>query len=239
MQPFEKSLLLSALVFLFPCPLFAEFEFAGFFSLGRPQGKLKDYSFGAISTGGTARLSWRNGEKSSSAPRYYTEISYLDLGVENGFIPAGPDYSEQDLDVATDFYLLMFSPGISFGKVSGDVRPYFDLSGGPTYYSTLSRIASRHFTSQPVSILQGTSGATWHVGLGAGIKILLWERAQAPEKSKLDNFFFNAGMNYGKGGKTKYLNWRSVRSFNGVVSYNHLQVNSDMLQFNLGGSLEF
>ena len=75
MRALLKFTLISFLILLLPNSLTAGAEFAGWYSLGWPQGKLADYGYGGITSGGTARMSWGFGEKSSVEPFFFTEFS--------------------------------------------------------------------------------------------------------------------------------------------------------------------
>jgi|GEM_PF-4245348 len=207
------------------------FELAGWYSSGWPRGKLGDYSYGVITTGGAARMSWGIGDKSSAEPFFFTEFSYTDFGVETGYkIP---------LDVATDFYLMMFRSGISLEKRFGDFRPHCDFFGGLSYYSALSRISSHYQTSNPVNLFSECNGMTWHAGIGAGMKILIWNRLPSAAEHLLDEIFFDVRVDYTKGGDTEYLNWRSVRDEAGTIVFDNLQADIDLFQLSFGLSFVF
>ena len=231
MRQLTKFTLIFALISLLPNSVAYGFELAGWYTSGWPQGKLGDYSYGVITTGGAARMSWGIGDKSSAEPFFFTEFSYADLGVETGYkIP---------LDVATDFYLMMFRSGISLGKRSGDFRPRCDFFGGLSYYSALSRISSRYQTSNPVNLFSECNGMTWHAGIGAGMKILLWRWRSPQAEHLLDEVFFDVKAEFTKGGVTEYLNWRSVRDEAGTIVFDNSHANIDFFQLSLGLSLVF
>jgi len=239
MRALLKFTLISALISLLPNSLNAEFEFTGWFSAGWPQGSLKDYGYSANIKGGTGRLSWGVGDKSSFQPFFFTEFSYIDFIVEKGFIPIDPYRSKIDLDTATDFYLMMFRPGVSLGKRSGDFRPYCDFFGGLIYYSSLSRIASKYRLDTPVHLLMEQNGTIWHAGIGGGIKIMLWRSKPSSKKSWLDEFCFNVKAEYTKGGKAEYLNWHSARYDAETISYDNFRSNIDIFLLSYGLSLVF
>jgi len=232
-----KVTLILALTSLPPDSLNAGFELTGWYSSNWTQGRLNNYGHGQLGSGCTARLSWELGGKSWAERSLITEFSYIDLGVEKDFIPAGA--SQTPLDVATDFYLMMFKSGISLGKRTGHLRPYCDLLGGLTYYSAWSQIGSRYQTNTPIYILSKYGGTTWYAGIGVGIKILFWSRELSTAKSRLDEFFINARAEFNKGGEVEFLDCRSVRDQAGTVSFDNHRANLDLLQLNFGVSFAF
>ena len=237
MRTLLKVAIILTLTSLPPDSLNAGFELAGWYSSGWTQGQLNNYGYGQSSFGGTARMSWELGGKSRAEPFFITEFSYIDLGVEEKFIPA--DASQTPLDVATDFYLMMFKSGISLGKRTGNLRPYCDFLGGLTYYSAWSQIGSRYQTNTPIYILSKNGGTTWYAGIGVGIKILFWSRELSKAKSRLDEFFINARAEFSKGGEVEFLDCRSVRDQAGSVSFDNYRANVDLLQLNFGVSFAF
>ena len=76
-----KLALLSVLILFLPGSLAAGLELTGLYSSGWPRGKLSNYGYGVITTGGTARVSWAFGEKSSTERFFFTEFGYADFGV--------------------------------------------------------------------------------------------------------------------------------------------------------------
>ena len=234
-----KFSLIAALILLLPNSLSAGLEFAGWFSAGWPQGKLKSYAYDFVSFGGTARMSWGFGEKSSVEPFFFTEFSYADFGIEKGYAP-DPYYPGAGKDVTTDFYLMMFSSGFALSRRAGDCRPYCNFFGGVSYYSALSRISSRSQTdNKPADLFTEYNGPTWHAGLGVGAKVLIWRRQPSPAKSWLDKVFFDVRADFIKGGVMEYLNWRLPSDDAGIDSFEKNLSNIELFLLSLGASFVF
>jgi len=239
MRPLLKFALFFALIFLLPGSLTAGVELAGWYSSGWPRGKLSDYGYGVITTGGTARVSWAFGEKSSTERFFFTEFGYADFGVETGYQVPDPQNPALGMDAATDLYWMMFSSGISLGKRFPNYRVYSSFFGGVSYYSALSRISSHYRIGYPVELLSESRGMTWHAGIGAGIKILVWNRQPSSAEHLLDEVFLDIKADYTRGGHTEYLNWRSIRDEAGAVGFDNWDANIDFFQLSFGLSLVF
>lgn len=238
MRALLKFTLISVLISLLPNSVAYGFELAGWFSAGWPQGKLKSYAYDFVSAGGTARMSWGFGEKSSVEPFFFTEFSYADFGIEKGYAP-DPYFPEAGKDVATDFYLMMFSSGFALGKRSGDYRPYCNFFGGVSYYSALSRISSRGQTDKPAELFTECKGPTWHAGIGVGAKVLIWRKKPSTAEAWLDKVFFDVRADFTKGGVMEYLNWRSLRDDAGTDSFEKSRPNIEIFLLSFGASFVF
>lgn len=228
-----------ALFSLYPLTLTASYELSGWFSPSLPLGKLADYGFGAVTIGGTGRMSRGLTVKSSIVPTFFGEFNYTDLGLEKVRTPSAPPHSEMALNVATDFYLMMISTGISLARRSGHLRPYCDFFGGVTYYSTLSGVASLYSSTNPFLHFIESDGTAWHAGFGAGIKILLWRNPSPPEESWLNEFSFNIRLCFIQGGKMRYPNARSIGFRENEVICDFKNVNISFFQTSFGASLGF
>ena len=237
-RPLLKFSLFPVLILFLPGSLTAGLEFAGWFSSGWPQGKLKSYAYDFVSAGGTARMSWGFGEKSSVEPFFFTEFSYADFGIEKGYVP-DPYSPEAGEDVATDFYLMMFSSGFALSKRFGDYRPYCNFFGGVSYYSALSRISSRKQNGTSGEFFTESSGPTWHTGIGVGAKVLIWRKKLSTAEAWLDKVFFDIRVDFTRGGVMEYLNWRSFRDDAGTDSFEKNRSNIEIFLLSLGASFVF
>lgn len=239
MRALLKFTLIYLLISLLPNSVAYGFELAGWYTSSWPRGKLGDYGYGVITTGGAARMSWRFSEKSSTERFFFTEFSYVDFGVETGYQALDPHYPGIGMDVATDYYLMMFSSGISLGKKFTACRPFCDFFGGLSYYSALSRIAGMYRPGNSMELLPESNGMTWHAGIGAGMNILVWDRMPSQAESLLDEVFFNVKIGYIKGGDTEYLNWRSIQDESGTLVFDNRKSSIDLFQLSFGLSFVF
>ncbi|MBW7996322.1 MAG: hypothetical protein FVQ81_07105 [Candidatus Glassbacteria bacterium] len=229
---FSKLLPLAILLISFG-QLQAKLDVTADATLGWPTGKLSDYSYGAIGIGGTVRAA----VKLNSYAKVFVQGRCLDLGLDTGFTPRDNYYSDSNLDIVSDSYMISVNPGISLGKNFGGVIPYISLMGGLTYYASLSRISSREIAS--LTMLMETKGTTWQAGGGFGAKILLWAPDDLGQARLVDSVYFDFRFEYFIGGDVEYLDIRSVRfSFN-KLQYDNAIYGSEMLTVNIGMAVRF
>jgi len=241
MRKMTASLFATAVLF-FPLEAAgAGVELSGWWTNGWPQGKkLSSYGYGIITTGGTGRLSRVIGEGHKPFNLLiFAEIGILDFGPEAGYIVTDFAHPELGLDIASDHYLLNFSTGLALAGNTGEFQPYLNILGGVTYHSAISRILSRRGALYPVSEMFEINGATWHAGLGVGIKILIWKPDPQPRERLLDGIFFDVHFGCLRGGNTEYLDWRTVRETSGSLDYEFSGPDINILILSFGISLLF
>ncbi|MBW7996320.1 MAG: hypothetical protein FVQ81_07095 [Candidatus Glassbacteria bacterium] len=204
------------------------------FSIGWPTGQINDYAFGAVGVGGTGRFGVDLGDNLA----LFGQFSYIDLGLEQGFIPRDITNSTLALDVATDFYFMHIGPGFTFKKKRGNLRPYLDLFGGVTVHSTLSRVSSRNI--QPALVeYSKTEGTTWHAGLDIGLKMMIWTHLHPRGEQFIEDIFLDLRLGYLTGGNIEVLDWRQTRFFAGELHLKNLGSRTDMLLATIGISIAF
>ncbi|MFC1544608.1 hypothetical protein ACFL4X_00435 [Gemmatimonadota bacterium] len=226
---------------LVPGSVLAGVEFTSNLTFGFPKDAiLSDYGFGSISLGGTARLNYPLGKETSVySPVVFAEIKYADFGVENGYLPLVKSSPDQGVVTASDQYLLMFSGGLAYAKRAGFLRPYIQAKGGVTYHAALSRIVNSAALSAPIFEMMENTNAAWHTGVGAGMKIGLWQSSPETASKIINNIYLDISFDYMIGGKIEYLDYRSITFGSETLNYQLSQPDIRIMFFNIGTTLVF
>ena len=211
---------------------------AGFgLSLAWPQSEFKDNVDFAF--GGGARIGWGLGIESAAVVSIFGDLNYLNYGRERRVEPFSMTIPDVVVDVVTDNYMFMLSPGVSFGLRNGTVRPYGEFFGGLTYIATKTRIENRDFSSEPIAESTNFSDFTYNLGFGGGLKLLVWQKEIDMALTELREALIDIKLTYIKGGEAEYLKKGSISRDLGSISYETIQSNTDLLQLRIGMSFGF
>lgn len=225
------------ILFLIPGTVLARMEGGAGLSLARPQGDFKENV--DFAWGGGARAGWGFGEKSALVASIFADINYLNYGRERRIEPFSLTIPDVVVDVVTDNYMLMVSPGISVGLQKGPVRPYGEFFGGLTYIATTTKIENRHQPSEPIAQSTNFSDFTYNLGVGGGIKFLVWHKDIKGRAAELREALIDIKLNYIKGGNAEYLKKGSIRRELGRISYDTILSKTDLFQLRAGMSFGF
>jgi hypothetical protein len=233
MKIFSLFLVSALILLLSSSPLTADIDLTSSFSLSIPRGDLHDYSYGATGKG----VSIRAAKNVSRIVKFFVQGNCSDFGLDYGHIRKDNVYSDANLESHTDFYIVSLSPGISVGKNLGGVIPYFSLSGGILYFSSLSRIHSPDISD--LTLQMTNSGTSWCAGAGLGVKTMMWEPEKKDNDRLLDAIFVDFRVDYYAGGNVEYLNGRKSYYRTGVLHYENVASKSEMFMINFGINLRF
>jgi hypothetical protein len=224
-------------LWLVPSAALARLE-AGFgLSLAWPQSEFKDNVDFAF--GGGARIGWGLRSESAAVVTIFGDLNYLNYGRERRVEPFSLTIPDVVVNVITDNYMFMLSPGVSFGVRNGTIRPYGEFFGGLTYIATKTRIENRDLPSEPIAESTNFSDFTYNLGFGGGLKLLVWQKKIDMALTELREALIDIKFTYIKGGEAEYLKKGSISRDLGSISYETIQSNTDLLQLRIGMSFGF
>ncbi|MFH1069985.1 MAG: outer membrane beta-barrel protein [Candidatus Glassbacteria bacterium] len=230
------SILLTGLL-LTPSYSLARLEAGGGLSLAWPQGDFKqqvDFAWG-----GAGRAGWTFGSQPAAAATVFFDFNYLNYGRERRVEPFSTTIPDVVVNVVTDNFMILVSPGLAFGVGRGPVRPYGEVFGGMTYIATSTRIENRGLASETIAESTNFDDFTYNVGAGAGLKILVWKKDLDVKYPELREALIDIKLSYVKGGQAEYLKKGSIRRSGGRVEYDTVQSSIDLMRLRLGVSLSF
>lgn len=226
-----------AVLLLIPGLVLAKAEGGLGLSLAWPQGEFKEHVDFAWGAG--ARVGWGFGEKSAAVASLFADINYLNYGRERRVEPFSLTIPDVVVDVVTNNYMLMVSPGISVGMQKGPVRPYGEFFGGLTYIATTTKIENRHLLSEPIAQSTNFSDFTYNLGAGGGIKFLVWHKDIEGREVELREALIDIKLSYIKGGDAEYLKKGSIRRQLGQIYYDTILSRTDLFQLRIGMTFGF
>jgi len=230
------SIFLLAL-WLVPSAAFARLEAGLGLSLAWPRSEFKEHVDFAF--GGGARIGWGLGAESAAVVSIFGDLNYLNYGRGRRVTPFSMTVPEVAVDVVTDNFMLMFSPGVSFGLRSGTIRPYGEFFGGLTYIATKSRVENRALSSETIAESTNLSDITYNLGFGGGLKLLVWQKKIDMALTELREALIDIKLTYIKGGKAEYLKKGSIESGGGTVYFDPIRSATDVLQLRIGMTFGF
>jgi len=189
--------------------------------------------------GGGARAGWAFNKNGALAPLLFADLGYLNYGRERRTEPFSMTIPDVVVDVVTDNYMLLVSPGFQIGSRRGRVRPYAETFFGLTYIATSTKIENHGLGgSDPIAESTNFSDFTWNFGVGGGLKIPVWRRAETLKK-EMNEALIDLQFSYIFGGDAEYLKKGSIRRELGKVEYETVQSRTDMIQLRLGADFRF
>ncbi len=209
-------------------------------SLTWPQDEFKEEV--DFAWGGGFRLGYGFFEESAAGPSLFFDLSYLNYGRERRVAPFSLTIPEVAVDVVTDNYMVLVSPGVSIGVRRGWFRPYGEFFVGPTYIATRTKIEDRSLERKEIAGSTNFSDWAYHVGFGGGVKVPLWRRPGTSDtkEKKLSEVLLDLKFDYIKGGEAVYLKKGSIRrDDNGNYSYTYYESTTDLFQVRIGCSFRF
>jgi hypothetical protein len=214
----------------------AELQVSGGLSLAWPQ---KDFSQQVnFAWGGGGRAGYGLGGGSAVCPAVFADFNYLNYGRERRVEPFSLTIPDVVVDVLTDNYMLMVSPGFSLGLRKGPVRPYGEVYFGLTYIATRTTIQNHGLQSEPIASSTNFSDWTYNFGAGGGFQVPLWN---GRKKAQIDvgEVLLDIKVNYIKGGNAEYLRKGSIHRSLGRVEYDTVESPTDMVQARIGVTCRF
>lgn len=222
---------------LIPSAASARLETGFGLSLAWPQSEFKDHVDFAF--GGGARIGWGLRSESAAVVSLFGDINYLNYGRERRVAPFSQTIPEVAVDVVTDNYMFMVSPGVSFGLRKGAVRPYGEFFGGLTYIATQSRVENRGFSSDPIAESTTFSDFTYNLGFGGGLKLLVWQKEIDKAVTEVREALIDIKLTYIKGGEAEYLKKGSIERDEGTIYFDPIKSEINVLQLRIGMSIVF
>lgn len=227
----------AALVLCFTAGARAELTAGGGLTLGWPRGDFSEQV--NFAWGGSARAGWSFMQGSAVAPTLFADIGYLNYGRERRVEPFSMTIPDVVVDVVTNNYMLLVSPGFQVAARRGPVRPYGETFFGLTYIATRTSIENRGFAgSDPIAVSTNFSDFTWNFGLGGGVQIPVWKRPE-PTGGEMNEALIDLKFSYVFGGNAEYLKKGSIRRELGSVEYDTVHSATDMIQVRIGASFRF
>jgi len=230
------AILLLAL-WLVPSAVFARLEAGLGLSLAWPQSEFKDHVDFAF--GGGARIGWGLASESAAVVTIFGDLNYLNYGRDRRLAPFSLTVPEVTVDVVTDNYMFMLSPGVSFGVRNGTIRPYGEFFGGLTYIATKSRVENRSLPSEPIAESTNFSDFTYNLGFGGGLKLLVWQKEIDMALTELREALIDIKLTYIKGGEAEYLKKGSIEREGGTIYFDPVRSKIDVLQLRIGMAFGF
>ncbi len=233
--------ILAGLVLL-PTELSAKLNAGLGFSLAWPQ---KDFAKQVdLACGLAGRVGWDLAGESPIAATLFFDVNFLNYGQERRAMVLSTITPDVIVDVITDNFMLLGSPGFSLGLKRGRVRPYGEVFGGLTFIATVTSIEDRYYYppaetsiedrglgSKTLDISTNLSDFTTNIGFGAGLQVLVCHKNVA-------EVLIDIKFTYIKGGKAEYLKEGSItRTSSGDVHYDKIQSATDMTRLQIGVSL--
>jgi len=230
------AILLLAL-WLVPSAVFARLEAGLGLSLAWPQSEFKDHVDFAF--GGGARIGWGLASESAAVVTIFGDLNYLNYGRDRRLAPFSLTVPEVTVDVVTDNYMFMLSPGVSFGVRNGTIRPYGEFFCGLTYIATKSRVENRSLPSEPIAESTNFSDFTYNLGFGGGLKLLVWQKEIDMALTELREALIDIKLTYIKGGEAEYLKKGSIEREGGTIYFDPVRSKIDVLQLRIGMAFGF
>ena len=206
-------------------------------SLAWPQSEFKhnvDFAFG-----GGARIGWGLNAESAAVVTIFGDLNYLNYGRERRIAPFSLTVPEVAVDVVTDNYMFMLSPGVSFGLRNGTIRPYGEFFGGLTYIATKSRVENRGLPSETIAESTNLSDFTYNLGFGGGLKLLVWQKEIDMALTELREALIDIKLTYIKSGEAEYLKKGSIEREEGTIYFDPIRSETDVLQLRIGMAFGF
>jgi len=229
-----------AAIFMFPGAASAGIEAGLGLSLAWPRGDFKEEV--DFAWGGGIRMGYGFPEESAAGPTLFFDLSYLNYGRERRVAPFSITIPEVVVDVVTDNYMVLISPGISVGVRRGWFRPYGEFFGGPTYIATRTKIEDRSLSREQIASSTNFSDWTYNLGFGGGVQVRLWRKPVSIGRGdiELSEGLLDVKFNYIKGGEAIYLKKGSIRRDDfGNISYTYYNSTTDLFQVRIGISVRF
>ncbi len=226
-------------IFMLPGSAAAKLEAGLGLSLAWPQGEFKEEV--DFAWGGGLRLGYGFHEEAPGAASLFFDLSYLNYGRERRIAPFSTTIPDVVVDVVTDNYMVLASPGVSIGVRRGWFRPYGEVFGGLTYIATTTKIEDRSLPQKEIASSTNFSDWTYNLGFGGGVQVPLWERPAPSGRQEmgLSEALLDVKFNYIKGGEAIYLKKGSIRRENGQVRYDLYESTTDLFQVRIGVSFRF
>lgn len=226
-------------IFMLPGSAAAKLEAGLGLSLTWPQGEFKEEV--DFAWGGGFRLGYGFNEEAPGGASLFFDLSYLNYGRERRIEPFSTTIPDVVVDVVTNNYMVLASPGVSIGLRRGWFRPYGEFFGGFTYIATSTKIENRGLPGQEIASSTNFSDWTYNLGFGGGVKVPLWRRPAPGGKQEIElsEALLDVKFNYIKGGEAVYLKKGSIRRENGQVRYDLYESTTDLFQARIGVSFRF
>ncbi|HUU27777.1 MAG TPA: outer membrane beta-barrel protein [archaeon] len=225
------------LLLLIPGLALARLETGAGLSLAWPHGEFKEHV--DFAWGGGVRVGWEFGEQAAAGVSLFADLNYLNYGRERRVEPFSLTIPDVVVNVITDNYMMMVSPGVSFGLRRGVVRPYGELFGGLTYIATKTKIENRGLPSEPIAESTNFSDFTYNFGFGGGVKILVWHKNIEGRQAELREALIDIKFDYVMGGEAEYLKKGSISRDLGYISYDTILSKTGLFQLRIGMSFGF
>jgi hypothetical protein len=163
------------------------------------------------------------------------DFSFLVYGTDRRNEPFSTTIPDVTVDVVTSNNIAMGHFLVRLRPPSGLIRPYLDGLFGFKYFVTETRIENERFSGdEPIATSTNFDDATVSYGAGGGVDIRV---ARGDEGRPAIGI--HLGIRYLLGGEASYLKEGSIRREGGVVSYDILRSETDMLLTDIGVTFRF
>ncbi|MEA2064520.1 MAG: hypothetical protein U9P14_12525 [Gemmatimonadota bacterium] len=211
-------------------------------ALAWPQDKFEEQV--DFAWGGGARIGYSFFEESAAGISLFFDLSYLNYGRERRVEPFSITIPDVFVDVVTDNYMVLFSPGISLGVHRGWFRPYGEIFAGGTYIATRTKIEKHGWSQEEIAASTNFDDFTYNLGLGGGIKVPVYRSPRVGgsklSKINLSEVLIDVKFTYIKGGEAEYLKKGSItRTTRGNIIYETYLSKTDLFQLRIGCSFRF
>ncbi len=222
-------------------PALAELEAGLGLGLAWPQGEFEDHVDFAI--GGAGRVGWGFPQGAAAGFSVFADATYLNYGNDSRTEPFSTTIPDVTVRVETENFMVMVSPGISFGRRRGVVRPYLEAFGGITYIATTTSIKNLAVGSEDIASSTNFDDFTYNLGGGGGLQFQVWQRDESKPRQaaiELGSALIDLKLSWLKGGEAEYLKEGSISRGPGArISFDTIRSETDMVVARIGATLLF
>jgi hypothetical protein len=224
-----------ALVMALACVSSAEPNFAGglYFNTGFPQGEFKDQID-------------RNAYGLSGQFFYSPHQSPLAIGIEGGWMNYGSESRREPFSTTIPDVTVNVTTSNNIAQVflivrgqvpNGPIRLYGDALIGLNYLFTETKITDSDEPDDEVASSTNKDDAVFAYGFGGGVMVPVYTRPAGP--SRPIQVLIDGGVRYILGGEAEYLKEGSIRRENGMVTYDVIKSETDMVRLHIGVMIRF
>ena len=212
----------------------AQTNFAGglYFNAGFPQGDFKD-QIDRNAYGLSGQFFYA---PSKSPLAIGLEIGWMNYGNETRREPFSTTIPDVQVEVKTSNNIAQFFFVLRGQTPTGPIRLYGDALVGLNYLFTETKISDIG-DGEKVASSTNQDDAVFAYGFGGGLQVPVYSGLIKNKKPLV--ILIDAGLRYIWGGEAEYLKEGSIRREDGVVTYDLIKSNTDMMRLHVGVMARF
>jgi hypothetical protein len=225
--------LAAVMLAMLPTMTFAQTKFAGglHFAAGFPQGDFKDQL--DRNAYGISGQIFYSPQKSPLA--LGLELSYMNYGNEKRREPFSTTIPDVTVEVSTSNNLVQGFLILRGQMPKGPIRLYGDVLVGLNYLFTETSISDPD-EGEDIASTTNQDDAVFAYGAGGGVLAQVY--GSKPERRPLQ-VLLDCGLRYVMGGEAEYLKKGSIRREEGVVTYDLIKSETNMIRLHVGVMVRF